>query len=169
MRPMQKKDLIRGQEYVKAAKDCCLIISLCIMADQFNATKDQLINAYNLYKEEVSKYVVWNSIGVEKAYADFKAVAKRYGKKGLKTDKSKKYKRSYDAMIANAETSCVYIMLRLLRTNFGANYKQLDWFLDKYDEFNEIYGEGKQASMHTLAHELYLLAGIDVFGNEGKE
>ena len=169
MRPLQKDDLLRGQLYIKSAKECCIIISLCIMADQFNATKAQLQNAYKLYKEEVSKYVVWDARGVEKAYADFRAVAKRYGKDGIKIVKSKKYKRSYEAMIINTETCCVYIMLRLLRTNFGANYKQLDWFLDKYDEFNKIYGEGKQTPMQTLAHELYEIAGIDVFGNEEKK
>lgn len=170
MKPFNTKQIIKIQKYILAAKQCCIIISLCIMYDQFNASKAQIINAYGLYKAEVAQYHDWSINDVKKAYSEFKAVAKTFKDAELRIDKGyESCKRDVDNMITNAEAVCFYIMLRLLRTNFGANYEQLSFFIEKYDEFNEIYGEGNQASMHTLAHELYEITGIDIFGNEGNK
>lgn len=169
MKPYNTNQILKIQRYVRAAKQCCIIISLCILYDQFDASVEQLQNAYELYKAEVSQYHAWSFGDVKRAYADFKAVAKTFKDAELIVDPGyESCKRDVCNMIVNAELVCFYIMLRLLRTNFGANYKQLSFFIDKYSEFNEIYGEGKQASMQTLAHELYEITGIDILGREGK-
>lgn len=167
---MTPKQVIESQKYVLAAKRACLLISLGIMCDQFNATDTQLKNAIVFYENEMKNYHAWSSEDVKRAYADLKAVAKTYNGARLETDTRRVgFRPDVNQMIWNAEAVGFFTMLRLLRTAFGATYKQLDFFCERYDEFNKLYKEGDQISMLQLNHELYQITGRDILQSEVKK
>ena len=159
------KELVYIQKYVKTAKRCCLVITLCIMYDQFESTDMQLKNAIYLFKEAMSYYSApWTTQALKRAKDEFKGVAKTYKGIELNGDLSKVgFQMNVNEMIWNTEATCLFVILKMLRTEFKATYKQLDFFIDKYNEFNEIYGEGKQTPIKTLSDELKDITGIDIF------
>lgn len=169
-KPFSRNDILEIQKQIVTAQQCVLMISLLIMYDRFNASKAQIINAYGLYKAEVAQYHAWSVNDVKKAYSDFKAVAKTFKDAELRIDNGYgNCKRNVEDMITNTGAVCFYIMLRLLRTNFGANYEQLEYFIDCYNDFKETYADGEQTDIRVLAHELYEATGVDVFGDEEKK
>lgn len=168
-KPFNRKDILEIHESIVITQQCVLIISLCIMYAKFNSSKVQICNAYELYKNEVGQYHSWSITDVKKAYSDFKAVAKTYKDAELCIENGyANYKRNVNEMITNTSAVCFYVMLRLLRTNFGANYEQLTFFIDCYNDFKETYAAGEQTDIRILAHELYEATGVDVFRNESK-
>lgn len=163
MKPLNKKQIIHINKYLLAAKQCCMIISLAIMYDQFEANDGQMQNAITLYKQETAKYKTWLPAEVKRARDDFQKVAKTYKGAQLNGDISKVgFRTDVNQMILNTEACCLYVMLRILRSFFKANYEQLDFFMDKYDEFNNAYAAGEQTSMRDLSHQLYEITGFDI-------
>lgn len=165
---LNKAQILHAQKYVLATRQCCLTISLGILYDQFDASEKQLKNAIRAYKEETAKYRTWSADEVKRAYADLKAIAPRWHGVSLHEDVSEVgFRTDVNHMIWNAEACSMFTMLRILRTYFRATYAQLDYFCEKYSEFNQIYKEGGQVNIRQLARELYDVTGFDIF-KEGR-
>lgn len=164
------KELLKLTEYTNAARQCALVISLMVLVDRFGIKDRQVYNVYNLYTEINKAYSApWTDSDVKRAYKAFKDVAKTYSSFTVEGDKStNKGHVDVNRCIRNAANVGLLVMLNIVRHNLGANYKQIDYFLEMFEEFEDMYRCGEQTDIKKLERDLKDIYGIDIFVTKGR-